>query len=112
MNKKRILLITYNLHSWHNYIAFYDKLKELCPDYIHIEENGWLVYTDIEPDDLRKEIWPLMYYKPGEGSDILFICEVVGESCVGFAATSVWKWIKERKDGKIEEKPEEETKEE
>ena len=102
MNKKRILLITYNLHSWHNYADFYQKLKELCPDYQHFAENAWLVYTDIEPDVLRKEIWPLMWYKPGEGADTLFICQVVDGSCVGFAGTSVWKWIKEReKDEKI-----------
>ena len=91
---KKLIVITYQLSPFHNYAEFYDRLKELCPDYQHFLEDTWLVYTDVPIDTLYDELLPLMHIQEGSISR-LFICEM-GHEFKGFAQKSLWPWIRKR----------------
>lgn len=97
---EKILLITYNLDPHRNYMGFYGKIKELCPDNFHFFENSWAVRTDLTPTELSKELIPCMECgekKNGIVNDGIAIFEYGGASD-GMAGKSFWEWIKKDKD--------------
>ena len=95
---KKILIITYKLDPWFDYIPFYGRLKEICGNghYMHITENSWLVYTEKTPAELVNELRPLMA-KPHDriAYDSIFIAGITKEH-EGYVGKSVWEWLKKQ----------------
>lgn len=94
--EKRVVVICTKKSPYHEYWDFYDKLKEICPDYVHQYEDLWLVRTDLSCTEIVSSLIPFMecghIEENREVHDGLFVSEL-GNDKAGFVSVSMWEWI-------------------
>ena len=84
-------LISYDLRwTWHNYMPFYNIIKELSSRYLHVMENAWFIESELTAKEIYNKLKTQLFEK-----DQIFIVEITDvTNYSGFLITSGWKWLK------------------
>src|SRR3989338_8562801 len=85
-----ILIVTYELRGPHNYLPFYEAIKNQG-NWWHYLASTWLLSTSKTLKEVYNEIAPLML-----NTDSLLITEMGSSQPQGWLPKAAWDWIQEQ----------------
>lgn len=87
----KVFLITYDLREiGKNYIGLYDAIKSLG-DWRHPMDSAWFVAVNND-FTMSEQIYDRLRCFINE-NDALFVVNITGRDCSGWAPKSLWRWL-------------------